>query len=144
MPWHQFSWKKLKNHGLYAMTDNQNEKLTLVLGASPNPDRASYDALKSLILRGIPVIAVGRREYEQGDIMILKHIPEDYGRIHTVTLYLSASNQEEFIDSILAMNPERIIFNPGTRNPAFAVMARNTGIEVIEDCTLVMLKTGRF
>ena len=42
------------------------------------------------------------------------------------------------------MNPERIIFNPGTRNPAFAVMARNRGIEVIEDCTLVMLKTGRF
>ena len=126
------------------MTDNQNEKLTLLLGASPNPERASYDVMKTLILKCIPVIAVGRREYELEDIKILKHIPDDHGKIHTVTLYLSASNQEEYIDEILGLNPERIIFNPGTRNPAFASMARNRGIEVVEDCTNVMLKTGRF
>jgi uncharacterized protein len=126
------------------MTDNQNEKLTLLLGASTNPDRASYDVLKTLILKGIPVIAIGRREYELEDIRILKHIPADHGSIHTVTLYLSASNQAEFVNDILALRPERIIFNPGTRNPGFAAMARNKGIEVIEDCTLVMLKMGRF
>ena len=126
------------------MTDNQDEKLTLLLGASPNPDRASFEVLKALILKKIPVIAVGRREYELEDIRILNNIPEDHGRIHTVTLYLSAQNQAEFIDRILALHPERIIFNPGTRNPGFSIVARNKGIEVIEDCTLVMLKTGRY
>jgi len=126
------------------MNDNPKEKLTLVLGASPNPDRPSYEALTALISRGIPVIAVGRREYDLGDIMILRQIPEDHGTIHTVTLYMGASNQSEHIDEILKIKPERIIFNPGTRNPEFASRARNSGIEVVEGCTLVMLKTGRF
>ena len=120
------------------------EKLTLLLGASPNPDRASYDALKSLLLRKIPVIAVGRRDYDLGDIKIVKEIPENTQNVHTITLYLSAANQVEFYDSILSINPERIIFNPGTSNPELARKAGKKGIEIVEGCTLVMLKTGQF
>lgn len=120
------------------------EKTTLLLGASPNPDRAAYDALKSLLHRNIPVIAVGRREYQSDDISILKSIPENTGKVHTVSLYLSAANQVEFYDSILSLNPERIIFNPGTRNLELASMARKKGIEIVYGCTLVMLKTGQF
>ena len=120
------------------------EKITLLLGASPNPDRAAYDALKSLLIRNIPVIAVGRREYESGDIRILRSIPENPGKVHTVTLYISAANQVEFYDSILSIKPERIIFNPGTSNPELAGMARKKGIEIVNGCTLVMLKTGQF
>ncbi len=57
---------------------------------------------------------------------------------------MSAANQKEFYSSIFALNPKRIIFNPGTINPELADMARKKGIEVVNDCMLVMLNKGIF
>jgi predicted CoA-binding protein len=50
-------------------------KTTLVLGASPNPERVSYQALISLKKRAIPFIAVGKREYEDEVFKIIKESP---------------------------------------------------------------------
>jgi predicted CoA-binding protein len=61
-----------------------------------------------------------------------------------VTLYLGPANQTEYYDYIMSLHPERIIFNPGTRNPELAKLARKNGMEVVEGCMLVMLKTGQF
>ena len=120
------------------------EKVTLVLGASSNPERVSYEAVISLRNRGIPVIAVGRRENDIGDVKIVRGMPVPGTKVHTVTLYMSAANQVEFYDYILSLEPERIIFNPGTGNPELADMASIRGIEVVERCMLVMLKKGEF
>lgn len=122
----------------------QSDKVTLVIGASPNPDRISYEAVLTLRQHGIPVIALGRRESEIGDVRIQKGMPVPDEKVHTVTLYLSAANQVEFYDYILSLEPSRIIFNPGTGNPEFADMAAIQGIEVVERCMLVMLTTGEF
>ena len=64
--------------------------------------------------------------------------------IDTVTLYLGSAAQTEYIDPILALKPRRIIFNPGTENPVLAELAANTGVETLEACTLVLLKTGQY
>jgi predicted CoA-binding protein len=120
------------------------EKVTLVLGASSNPERFSYKSIENLRLRNIPVIAIGRRETDMGDWKITKGKPENLGPIHTVTMYMNAKNQEEFYNFILSLKPKRIIFNPGTCNPVLSCMAMNSGIEVVEDCMLVMLNSGRF
>jgi predicted CoA-binding protein len=120
------------------------DKTTLVLGASPNPERFSYKAVKNLQRRNIPVIAIGKREDNTGNLHIIKGMPSGIGPVHTVTLYLSAKNQREYYDYILSLNPKRIIFNPGTSNPDFAEMALKNGIETVNDCMLVMLNTGKF
>jgi len=120
------------------------EKTTLVLGASSNPDRFSYKAIKSLQRREVPVIAVGRKDADLDSVRITKTLPDNIGPVHTVTLYLSAKNQKEYYNYILSLNPARIIFNPGTVNPELAKMAEKNGIEVVNDCMLVMLNTGRF
>ncbi len=52
------------------------EKTTLVLGASAKPERFSYDAVRSLQRNNIPVIAIGRRDADLGDIKISKKFPE--------------------------------------------------------------------
>lgn len=116
----------------------------MVLGASPNPDRFSYKAIKRLQRRNIPIIAIGRRNAEIGDIKIYVRLPENIGFVHTVSMYMSAKNQKEFYDYIFSINPKRIIFNPGTINPELAEVARKKGILVVEDCMLVMLNTGKF
>jgi len=121
------------------------DKTTLVLGASPNPNRFAYKAIRSLQRRNIPIVAIGRRDVDLDDmIKIRRGKPVDIGRIHTVTLYMNSKFQEEYYDYILALNPKRLIFNPGTTNPVLAEMARKAGIEVIDDCLLVMLNTGKF
>lgn len=120
------------------------EKTTLVLGASAKPERFSYDAVRSLQRNNIPVIAIGRRDADLGDIKISKKIPEDIRDIHTITLYMSAANQKEYYSTIFSLNPRRIIFNPGTINPELEELARKKGIEVVNACMLVMLNRGIF
>ena len=119
------------------------EKKTLVIGASENPSRYSNLAMKSLAAHGHPIAAIGRRDGKVGSTPITKehqHITD----VDTVTLYLNPAHQEEYYDYILSLHPKRIIFNPGTENPALKKLARENGIEHLEACTLVMLSTGQY
>ncbi|HSV87099.1 MAG TPA: CoA-binding protein [Bacteroidales bacterium] len=116
-------------------------KKTLVLGASPKPDRYSNRAILSLVEHGHEVVAIGRREATVGKVTIVKGLPELLN-IHTVTMYLSPPNQEEYLDYILKLKPKRIIFNPGTWNPKLSEEAEKIGIEVENDCTLIMVSSG--
>lgn len=118
-------------------------KTTLVLGASDNPSRYSYLATSKLNAHGHQVYAVGLKEGEIGKTRIETSFPEG-DEIDTVTLYMNPTNQEKYIDQILALNPKRIIFNPGTENPKLEAMAAEKGIEAVEGCTLVMLSTGEY
>lgn len=122
----------------------QKDKVTVVLGASSDPEKYSHQAIRRLQKNNIPVIALGRMDADLDSLTIRKGMPEDIGEIHTVTLYLSPKYQREYYDYIISLHPERIIFNPGTENSELAELARNEGIEVLEECTLVMLCTGRY
>ena len=122
--------------------ENNNGK-TLVLGASENPARYSNLALKRLRSANYPVVAIGRKTGQVGDVEILKQKDPVEG-VDTITLYLNPANQKEYYDYILSLKPRRIIFNPGTENPELEQLAIENNIEPIEACTLVMLSTGQY
>ncbi len=113
-------------------------KKTVVLGASPNPARVSNGAVIKLINQGFEVVPIGNRNGEIGGLPILMGMPE-VEDVHTVTLYLNPRRQEQYYDYILSLNPERIIFNPGTENEELVTMAQKEGIKTEYACTLVML-----
>ncbi len=118
-------------------------KKTVVLGATDNPNRYAYLAIRKLRSYNHPVVAVGKREGEVGDVRIQKdHVAEP--EVDTVTLYLNPKNQVEYYDYILGLRPKRIIFNPGTENDALIQQAEENGIEPVIGCTLVMLSTGQY
>jgi uncharacterized protein len=118
-------------------------KKTLVIGATTNPERYSYLAVQKLTAHQHPVVALGNRPGNIGNVSI--HTKrEQFENIHTVTLYLNPLHQQEYYDYILSLNPKRIIFNPGTENEAFETMAKKQGIQVMEACTLVLLSTGQY
>lgn len=120
-----------------------SKKKTVVLGASSNPSRYSYLAIKKLQAHGHPVVAIGNRKGEVGGVNIAtEQLPET--DVDTVTLYLNPTNQEAYLDYIFELKPRRIIFNPGTENPELMAEARKNGIEPVEGCTLVMLGTGMY
>ena len=118
-------------------------KKTLVMGASPNPERYSYKATVKLRKYGHQVLPHGIRKGDIEGLPILNNFPSDKD-IDTVTLYLNPGNQEQYYSAILNLKPRRIIFNPGTENPELEALAALKGIETVEACTLVMLSTNRY
>lgn len=119
------------------------KKKTLVLGASTNPARYSNIAVHRLLSAGHPTIALGREIGKIADVTIIDQ-KEDFQDIDTVTLYLNASHQPEFYEYVVSLQPNRVIFNPGTENPEFYEILRKANIDVEEACTLVLLATNQY
>jgi predicted CoA-binding protein len=89
------------------------------------------------------VVAVGLKKGSIHDVKILPGKPV-ITDIHTVVIYLSPAHQREYYDYVLGLNPERIIFNPGTYNKEFVDLAKEKGIKTVVDCALIMLNSGTF
>ncbi len=122
-----------------------SEKKTLIVGINKNPARYAYTAASMFTERGFDFIPIGIKTGEIFGKQILdlrlKPALED---IHTITLYIGAKNQAEWIEYLLSLKPKRIIFNPGAENPEFSEKAKAQGIEVLAACNLVLLSTNQF
>jgi len=118
-------------------------KKTLVIGASINPERYAYKALCKLKENHYEVCALGPKV---GTVFGVKIDTEQklYKNIHTVSLYLNPKRQEEFYAYIIQLNPQRVIFNPGTENPDFFKRLERHNISYEIACTLVLLSTNQY
>ncbi|MBN3582366.1 CoA-binding protein [Algoriphagus aestuarii] len=123
----------------------EENKLTLIAGASTDPSRYAYTAALFLSRQNFPFLPIGIKKGSVlgQDILPLRERPKLEG-IHTITMYMNARNQQEWEAYFLSLQPKRIIFNPGAENPAFAEQAENLGITCINACTLVMINTGQY
>lgn len=118
-------------------------KKTVVLGASDNPSRYSYLAIRKLAAHQHPIVAVGKKKGQVGEVEIhTDHLPA--ADVDTITLYLNPFHQVEYYDYIMNLRPRRIIFNPGTENDELIKMAKQNNIQPVIGCTLVMLSTGQY
>ena len=118
-------------------------KKTLVIGASTNPDRYAYKAIQNLVSKGHQVVAEGLRSGNVSGVEI-STTKIQHEEIDTVTLYVGPQNQSAWYEYILALKPNRVIFNPGTENSDFENLLEQNGVEVVEACTLVMLSIGNY
>lgn len=118
-------------------------KKTLVIGASTKPERYSNMAIRKLTNYNHETVAFGMREGEEAGITIDTELKQ-YKNIDTVTLYLNPERQEQYYDYIIALNPKRVIFNPGTENPEFYSLLTENNIDFEVACTLVLLSTNQY
>lgn len=118
-------------------------KKSVVIGASPNPERYAYRAVNALRSAGHPVEAIGLRGGKINGVEIQTEMAAIEG-VDTVTLYVGPRNQDHWKAYIESLRPKRVIFNPGTENPDFEKHLQNKGIETVEACTLVMLSVGNY
>ena len=116
---------------------------TLVFGASSKNERYSNKAVKMLVDENQNVVAIGGRSGEVAGVEIVTGHPQ-LKNIHTITMYMGEVGQADHEEYLLSLSPKRIIFNPGAENRTFALRAREQGIETLEACTLVLLKTGQY
>ena len=119
------------------------KKKTLVLGASLKPSRYSNIAINRLVRFDVPTVAIGLRSGTVDGVEIDTEMV-DFEDIHTVTLYLNAQRQQPYYDYIISLNPDRVIFNPGTENPEFYKRLREEGIAFENSCTLVLLSSQQY
>lgn len=123
---------------------SDSARLTVVLGATPKEDRFAYRAMQSLRDHGEKVVPVNPAFQEVLGEACYSSILDVQEPVHTITMYVGEKRSTPLINEILSVNPKRIIFNPGAENPALAEAAKLKGIEVVEDCTLVMLRESRY
>ncbi len=116
---------------------------TVVIGASPNRERYSFEATIRLVAAGEEVFPIGLRKGKIGDLDIITDRPllKD---VDTVTLYVGPQHHHEWEDYIIALKPRRVIFNPGTMNNDLILKLEAAGIETEAACTLVLLSTKSY
>jgi len=116
---------------------------TLVLGASLKPYRYSNLVIQELVNHGISVEAFGLNEGVVAGIHIDSEL-KFYENVDTITLYINRVRQKDFYDYIISLNPNRVIFNPGTENPEFYKILEENSIYFEEACSLTLLATNQY
>ena len=116
----------------------------VVVGASPKPERYSNRAVRMLLQYSHEVLPVNPGVSSIEGLPVVRDLAEVSGPVDTVTLYVSAERSSALEESLLSLNPVRVIFNPGAENPDLRAKLDAHGIRTQESCTLVLLSTGQF
>lgn len=119
-------------------------KVVVVLGASPKAERFSNQAVRLLKEHGYTVIPVHATAASIEDLPAVKDLHAIRDKVFTLSVYLGAERSGVLADAIIALRPARVVLNPGTESPALENNLKAHGIDVVQDCTLRMLREGRF
>lgn len=121
------------------------KKKTVIIGATDKPGRYAYLAARMLKEHGQPIVPMSIHGGEvSGEKIIDLNGKPKIDEVDTVTMYINPSHQGEWEDYIISLAPKRVIFNPGSENQGFKQRLNAEGIETVEGCTLVMLRSNQF
>ncbi len=115
-----------------------------VLGASAKPERYSHQAVVRLMAENHTVFPVNPSLSEIHGIAVYPNLMRIPVPVETVTVYLAAKRSTPLENEFLQLKPRRVIFNPGAENPELMAGLRESGVECVEACTLVLLSTDQF
>lgn len=115
-----------------------------VLGASPKEDRFSFKAVHMLKEHGHQPIPIHPAGHTVDGVPGLKSLDDIKEPVDTLTMYVGPDISDKELDKILRLKPRRVIFNPGSENEPLAQKLEAAGIEVVRNCTLVMLRGDLF
>lgn len=116
----------------------------VVLGASPKPGRFAHKALVKLKKAGYTVLPVHPKAEEIEGVAVFSRLGDIDQSVDTITLYIGPARLQPLVGDVLALKPERIIFNPGTEADEIQQRFEQAGIDCVTDCTLIMLDQKRF
>jgi len=121
-----------------------DQKSVVILGASQDPQRFAYRAMRKLKEFGHQVLLVNPNLDEIEGQKVYPSLSEIRQPVDTLTLYLAPEKSLPLAKAILDLRPQRVIFNPGTESPELMKELADHSIHYLRNCTLVMLDTGIF
>jgi predicted CoA-binding protein len=124
--------------------EGQLKDRVVVLGASNDPNRYSYQCVKLLLAHSFDVIVVHPKEKEILGLTVLPNLKAIEEKPHTLTMYVNSQISDQLTQDILRLSPQRVIFNPGSENNSLESILQKNGIKTEEACSLVLLRTGQF
>lgn len=122
----------------------EKRQTVVVLGASPKPERYSNKAVRMLLETGHKVIPVHPAIETIEGLQTAKSLEDIKKKVDTLTVYVSEKISTDLAGRILALNPLRVVFNPGTENPDLQKKLQEKHIKTELACSLVLLRTGQF
>ena len=131
------------------MTTTNSPLTVAVLGASANPERYSYKALRLLREYGHNVIPINPGLKSVDGLAVIPNLGSllenpASERPHTVTIYVSPKHIGPLIEDLIELHPTRVIVNPGAESKELEDKLADAGIPYVEACTIVMLRTNQF
>jgi predicted CoA-binding protein len=116
----------------------------VILGASDKPHRASNMLLTRLQQRGVTPVPVHPVIAEISGIPVHQTLATVPRRPDILTVYLAAARSTALADDIVALNPRKVVFNPGAENADLEARLEVAGITTENACSLVLLSQGLF
>ncbi len=117
----------------------------LIIGASDNPERYSFKAYEMLKKFGHKVTLLNPRLRDINTDKCYPNFQElPMIKFDTVTMYVSPEVSAHMSEDLLNFSKCRFIFNPGSENAELIEALEKRGHEIVEGCTLVMLRTDQF
>jgi uncharacterized protein len=130
---------------LFNGLNSEKLKRTVIIGATTDRSRYAYLAAQMLSQYQHEIVPVGIKKGEVFGKEILNIFEKPAIKdVDTITMYIGPHRQPEWYDYLISLKPKRIIFNPGTENDVLENMAEEKGIEVVQGCTLVMLRSHQY
>ncbi len=120
------------------------QETVVVLGASNKSDRYSNKAIKMLTEYGHRVIPIHPKLKDIEGLEVKPDLKSVNTDVDTLTMYVGPQRSFKMINDILALNPKRVIFNPGAESSELEKALDQKHIPWVEACTLVMLRTGQY
>lgn len=115
-----------------------------ILGASDRPNRYAYLAFKMLKDYGHEPLPVSPKLKSLEGVPVFASVGEIPGAVDTLTMYVGPGISSGLANEIVALKPRRVIFNPGSENPELERALEKAGVEVMDACTLVLLRSNQF
>jgi|JI10StandDraft_1071094.scaffolds.fasta_scaffold940656_2 predicted CoA-binding protein len=126
------------------MSAKPSAQRVVIVGASDKSDRYANMAQRLLSEHGHTVVPVHPKLEEIDGVPVIADLNDVQGAVDTVTMYVGPAISAGLEERLVRLKPSRVIFNPGTENPALEAALNTAGISTEEACTLVLLRTGAF
>ncbi len=113
-----------------------------IIGASPNAERHSHQAVLRFAARGYTVWPIHPTAPDIAGHAVFRTLVELPARPDLITMYVNPQMGLAMLDALVAAQPQQLWLNPGADGEPLASAARARGLRVIEACSLVALSYG--
>lgn len=120
------------------------KKNVAIIGASKKHDRYSYKAFQELVNGAYNPIPINPVLKDIEGVPCYSSLGACPDKIDIITIYVRPSVLVDIVPQLISVNPERVIFNPGTEDADIMEELTKEGIKVQIACTIVLLKTNQF
>jgi uncharacterized protein len=123
--------------------DSKVKPSIIILGFSTNPGRYSNILYHKLRGGEIPFYLVNERYQNLRSPKVYGSLAQLPTSLHTLSIYVNPEISTSMQSQILAIAPQRVIFNPGSENLSLAKSLESKGIQVLHACSIVLFQTGQ-